>query len=237
MSRLFKAEQITLGSERKSIGMTNLASPDSESNVSEIACVPARPDNGAQLAELKRQLPELAHSHAEQTRAFEELERAAYQRGVDKGIETGIARAEYGHAQQLDALAAGIDSALAVFGERLLGIEAIALDVAQAALRKTLGDSDRYAALVVQTARHHVAQIAAGSLIGMRVSAEDFPTSAELSEAFAAITRNTKLAVEVDPQLTAGSCVIDLTLGRLDVSLPRQLAQIDHTLDGLRADD
>ncbi|MGF6696585.1 flagellar assembly protein FliH [Paraburkholderia sp. MM5496-R1] len=241
MSLLLKAAQVTLGSGRKTLGRATLVAVAAEPSEHVPVQVQHAFQTDAQIDELRRELAELAQTHAEQIRDFEERERAAYQRGIEEGIEEGIekgvARVKLDHVQRIEALVAGIDAALAALRDRLQAVESLALDVAQAALRKTLGDTTACAALVVQTARHHLAQIAAGSAIGVRVSAQDFPDADALRDAFATLTRDTALTVDADPQLAAGACLIDLTLGRLDVSLPRQLSHFNRTLDELRADD
>ncbi|MGF6637617.1 FliH/SctL family protein [Paraburkholderia sp. MM6662-R1] len=237
MSLLLKAAQVTLGSGRKTLGRATLVAVAAEPSEHVPVQVQHAFQTDAQIDELRRELAELAQTHAEQIRDFEERERAAYQRGIEEGIEKGVARVKLDHVQRIEALVAGIDAALAALRDRLQAVESLALDVAQAALRKTLGDTTACAALVVQTARHHLAQIAAGSAIGVRVSAQDFPDADALRDAFATLTRDTALTVDADPQLAAGACLIDLTLGRLDVSLPRQLSHFNRTLDELRADD
>ncbi|MBB5407680.1 type III secretion protein L [Paraburkholderia sp. HC6.4b] len=237
MSLLLKAAQVTLGSGRKTLGRATLVAVAAEPSEHVPVQVQHAFQTDAQIDELRRELAELAQTHAEQIRDFEERERAAYQRGIEEGIEKGVARVKLDHVQRIEALVAGIDAALAALRDRLQEVESLALDVAQAALRKTLGDTTACAALVVQTARHHLAQIAAGSAIGVRVSAKDFPDADALRDAFATLTRDTALTVDADPQLAAGACLIDLTLGRLDVSLPRQLSHFNRTLDELRADD
>ncbi|MGF6873143.1 FliH/SctL family protein [Paraburkholderia sp. MM5477-R1] len=237
MSLLLKAAQVTLGSGRKTLGRATLVAVAAEPSEHVPVQVQHAFQTDAQIDELRRELAELAQTHAEQIRDFEERERAAYQRGIEEGIEKGVARVKLDHVQRIEALVAGIDAALAALRDRLQEVESLALDVAQAALRKTLGDTTACAALVVQTARHHLAQIAAGSAIGVRVSAQDFADADALRDAFATLTRDTALTVDADPQLAAGACLIDLTLGRLDVSLPRQLSHFNRTLDELRADD
>ncbi|RZF29081.1 hypothetical protein EVC45_14825 [Paraburkholderia sp. UYCP14C] len=231
MSLLLKAAQVSFDSARKTLGRAPLVP------VAAAAEPPEPVAAQVQIDELRRELAEHAQTHAEQIRDFEERERAAWQQGVEQGIEKGVTQVKLDHAQRREALAAGIDAALATLRERLQAIESLALDVAQAALHKTLGDSAAYAELVVQTARHHLAQVAAGSAIGVRVSAHDFPDAEALRDAFATLTRQSALTVDAAPQLAAGACLIDLKLGRLDVSLPRQLSHMNRTLDELRADD
>jgi flagellar assembly protein FliH len=141
------------------------------------------------------------------------------------------------HAAQLAALRAGVQDALADFRQRLQGIETLSLDVTQAALEKIFGDRALCAALVVQTARHHLSQVATGSAIGVRVSAMDFPQPEQLQEAFTSVTQHTRLTVHADPHLASGACLIQLTLGCLDVSLPQQLSHVTAAISTLYIGD
>jgi flagellar assembly protein FliH len=240
MSLLLKAGEITVGSGRRplvqgAVTPIHAAQTGQPEQRAALTASDARPDG--QIESLKHRVAELERAYEEQTRHVETLKQEAYQRGIDAGIESGVARAENDHTAMLDRLEAGVKAALAALHERLQVIEVLALDVAQSALEKVIGDPASYTALIGQTVRHHLAQTAAGSAVGIRVSADDFADPVLLKDTFATLTRHTLLAVKADPQLRSGACVIELTLGRLDLSLPQQMTRIVTALDGLRADD
>jgi flagellar assembly protein FliH len=248
MSLLLKARHVTLVEARRTLALAAgapAAPVDAQPFEGPVAGVPQRgpqaQDADAVIGALRRQLSGLEQAHTEQARNIETREEAAYQRGVERGMsdgeDAGLARAVRDHAEQLETLHAGVQEALDAFRAKLQAVETLALDLTQLALEKILGDPVLCPTLVVQTARHHLAQVATGSAIGIQVSAADFPEPDDLHEAFAALMQHTTLTVGANRQLRPGACLIELTLGRLDVSLPQQLAHVSATLEALRSHD
>ncbi|MBR8498815.1 hypothetical protein, partial [Burkholderia cenocepacia] len=109
-------------------------------------------------------------------------------------------------------------------------LEALSAEVALVGLERVLGDPARHAELVIDTVRHRLTSIAQESLVGIRVSADDFRDPARLDTVRHMLDTAPSVSVVVDPQLPGGACVIDLTLGKLDIGIPRQLASIAATI-------
>jgi len=243
MTQLLKASRVQVGDGRRLLGTLPGAVPSSdfaaepEANAPSVA-LPGSPDATAAQAQadaLAARLAELEHAYSTlETTAIAEKE-AAYRNGMGEGISIGEAQAKRDHATQLEALRQGVSDALQVFQARLAPLEALSLDIARAALDKIFGDPALHADLIARTARHHLAQIAADSVLNIEVSPEDFPDREPLHDAFAAHLGRPGVSVKTNAQLPRGACLIGLSLGKLDVSLPLQHTRIASTLNELHS--
>ena len=122
----------------------------------------------------------------------------------------------------------GLADARAAWDKRLEELELLAVTLARAALGKMFGESSDLGELVTRTVAHHVAGLAADSVVGVRVSAADFPGDALDTLSARIDVARTRLAI--DPDLDAGECRIDLKLGAIDVEPARQWAILDGAL-------
>jgi len=238
MSRLLKANEIAMGSGRKTIADGTLEpsspgtltdTPDGQRDTAESVTQSERLRD--RISELEQTVLQAASARALE---FETLEQDAFQHGMDEGLKLGAAGVAQQHEEQLNALRAAVQEALDAFHQQLLAIEPLALELTQLTLEKIFGESDLRCDLVAQTTRHHLAQLTASSAVGVRVSATDFPETAQLNEAFGAPGTHPTLSVEADPQLPSGACFIELLLGRLDVSLSQQSTHAVSRLAALR---
>jgi flagellar assembly protein FliH len=234
MSQLLRAGQITISTDRKALE-TRPATPV---DVTQADRGPDRQrpprDGGEECEQLRRRIAGLEEAAANEAHERKALEEAAYRRGMDEGMKLGVSTVKRDHEEQLATLRTGVLEALDAFSAQLRAIEPLALETTLAALEKVLGDPASYAELVGQTARHHLAQLPDSSAVSVRVSATDFPDAEQLHLAFGPLAGHPALSVQADPQLSAGACLIDLKLGRLDVSLPQQRAHLMAALDTLR---
>ncbi|MGF6647324.1 hypothetical protein [Paraburkholderia sp. GAS82] len=238
MSRLLRAGDITVSVVRKALEERTPAEVDPDCMDSHLGGHRETSASGSEREGLERRVAELEQAAIEQMREFEALEQAAYQRGMDDGIRCGAANVKRDHDEQLNVLRAGVTEALDVFRQRLTAVETLALDLTHVALEKIFGNTSMHAELVIQTARHHLGQLSGNSAIGVRVSAADFADAERLQVTFGLVpeAQHPALSVRADPHLSSGTCLIDLTLGRLDVSLPQQKAKVVDALEKLRAD-
>ncbi|WP_353556373.1 hypothetical protein [Paraburkholderia terrae] len=177
-----------------------------------------------------QELSALRRAYADLEHGVSSREQLAYEKGLAEGRVAGEKHVAQDHAAQREALSSGIQSALNAFHAQLDSLESLAIDVTCAALERLLGDASQHAALVVQTARHHLNHVATGSAIGVEVSRADFPSDAQLESSFAAFAGQLRAGVVAHPQLPAGACFIRLTLGTLDASLDTQAARIRSAL-------
>ncbi|KGB99179.1 hypothetical protein [Burkholderia cepacia] len=235
MSTLLKAGSVHLGAARKSLGAAPLVPAVAPIGLPVAEPPPnATPSSDGIVDALETRLRELEKQNAQLKQQAEERERLAHRKGWDEGIAKGKAQAEHDHAAQLDALQNGIREALQSFDHRLDSIEALALDIARAALDKIFGDPSLHAALIAQTVRHHLSHIATGTVLGIEVSQANFPDSEQLRHAFDELITHDRVALDASAQLPAGACLIALTLGKLDASPARQYERIAGALASLR---
>lgn len=175
MSQLLKAGHVTIATGRKALEARTAIQVETK-RLDQRADQPHAPQSGDEQAErLKHRIAELEQAAADQVRQCETLEQAAYQRGMDEGMQLGAATVKRDHEAQLATLREGVQAALEAFAEQLRAIEPLALEMTLIALEKILGDPAAYAELIGQTTRHHLAQVTANSTVGVRVSAADFP--------------------------------------------------------------
>lgn len=160
-----------------------------------------------------------------------ERERARRQEACDaafiEGSEKGRAEAESDADERLRLLGEGIVTAAADCAAAIDQRGDVAVTIARTALARILGDVADYPVLVEAIIRHHVAQVSAGSVVGVRVSASDFTDEARLAVLAA---EQGGLRIERDSKLAAGSCLFDLTLGMIDASVPLQANAVETLL-------
>jgi type III secretion protein L len=176
------------------------------------------PDPG--LAELEAEIARL-----EAALAAQKSDAAS---AIDTARKEGRAEAVADDAKRITLVERGLTEARDAWDARLEDLDVLAVKLARAALAKMFGESADLGELVTRTVAHHLAGLAADAVIGVRVSAEDFP-----GEAIDALGLRLDLArsrLAVDPDLDAGGCRIDLKLGAIDVEPARQWAIIDRTL-------
>ncbi|WP_196489858.1 hypothetical protein [Burkholderia cepacia] len=232
MSSIIKAAQIALSVDRVSLGVQSAATKPCSSPV-ELAPVARVLDDGntgdAFAPERDRLLARIAALEAAASGHEAELAQSS-RTAFERGIEDGIRQAAHADTERLALLKSGIDTARDMFIARLASLERLAAEVALVALERVLGDPTHHADLVIDTVRHRLTSIAQESLVGIRVSADDFSDPARLDTARRTLDTAPSVSLVADPQLPAGACVIDLTLGKLDVGIPRQLASIAATI-------
>ncbi|WP_185643722.1 FliH/SctL family protein [Burkholderia cenocepacia] len=232
VSAIIKAGQIVLSVDRVSLGAQSTVVEPGSTPVELAPVTHAHGDGNtgdAFAPERDRLLARIAALEAAASGHEAELAqstRAAFERGVDDGIR----QAAHAEAERLALLKSGIDAARDMFIARLASLEGLAAEVALVGLERVLGDPTRHAELVIDTVRHRLTSIAQGSLVGIRVSADDFHDPARLDTARRTLDMAPSVSLVADPQLPVGACVIDLTLGKLDAGIPHQLASVAATI-------
>lgn len=147
---------------------------------------------------------------------------------IEAARKEGREEAVADEAKRTKLVERGLAEAREAWDARLENLDILAVKLARAALAKMFGDSADLGDLVTRTVAHHLGGLAADAVIGVRVSAEDFPGDAiEMLGSRIDLARS-RLAV--DPDLDAGGCRIDLKLGAIDVEPARQWAVIDRAL-------
>ncbi|QVN23638.1 hypothetical protein [Burkholderia pyrrocinia] len=229
MTAIIKAGQVVLSVERVPLGAQPAADERRALPLEHTPITPSHDRGDAFAPERDRLLARIAELEAVASGHEDELEQRA-RAAFERGIEDGIQRATRAEAERIALLKSGIDTARDAFIARIASLDALAAEVALVGLERVLGDPTRHAELVVETVRHRLTSIAQGSLVGIRVSADDFRDPALLDTVRRALDTAPSVSLVADPQLPAGACVIDLTLGKLDAGIPRQLAGVAATI-------
>lgn len=172
------------------------------------------------LAELEAEIARLEAALAVQKREAARAIEAARAEGRDAAVATDASRTAL--------VERGLAEARAAWDQRLDELELLAVTLARAALGKMFSESADLGELVTRTVAHHVAGLATDSVVGVRVSAADFPGDALDSLAARIDVARTRLAI--DPDLDAGACRVDFKLGAIDVEPARQWAILDGAL-------
>lgn len=149
-------------------------------------------------------------------------------RAIEAARKEGRADAIADDAKRTKLVERALGEARDAWDARLEALDILAVKLARAALAKMFGDDAELGDLVTRTIAHHLGGIAAEAVVGVRVSAEDFP--GEAIDALAARLDVARSRLSIDPDLGAGGCRIDLTLGAIDVEPARQWAVIDRAL-------
>lgn len=232
MSALIKAGHIVLSAERVPLmALPAVAAPNpAPVSDSSAGASLSSADIGEFTAEQDRLRARIAELEAALVDSASELERktkAAFEQGEQYGREQ-VVRAE---DERVAALRNGIAVACQTFDTRMAALDGLAAELALVGLERVLGDPTRYAELVVDTIRHRLASITAGSIVDIRVSTNDFPDPDRLESIRRALGLPPSVALIADPQLPGGECMIGLMLGKLDAGIPRQW---DHVASSIR---
>lgn len=157
----------------------------------------------------------------------------AFERGAE-AERTQFVRSE---AERVAALRGGVADALRALNQQLDQLHRLASDIALTAVARVLGDPSTYANLVTATIRHRLGLLTEGSALAIRVAATDFPDEGALAQIRSVVPQSSLINVVADPMLTAGACLFDLQLGKIDISLPLQHERVatllqESLLDG-----
>jgi type III secretion protein L len=178
----------------------------------------AAPD--PRLAELEAEIARLEAMLVSQKKEAVRAIEAAKAEGRDAAVAADASRTAL--------VERGLAEARAAWDKRLEELELLAVTLARAALAKMFGDSADLGELVTRTVAHHMAGLAADSVVGVRVSAADF--SGDALDALSARIAIARTRLAIDPDLDAGGCRIDLKLGAIDIEPARQWAILDGAL-------
>jgi flagellar biosynthesis/type III secretory pathway protein FliH len=191
--------------------------------------IPERDDPGVALQARIEALEEQLRTQHERAKR---QERDAFERGYKEGAEQAARELKQQWDNQVDAVARATRTAQDAFEARLATLETLALDLAEAALGRVLGDAARHAELLAQTIAHHLRGMER-NVVRLLVSGHDFP-SQEALDLLANLPERVRNSIEVRTDLPAGTCQVDLALGHVDLGLPSQRGRLSRTLGALR---
>ncbi|WP_394539633.1 hypothetical protein PRJ39_03070 [Lysobacter enzymogenes] len=201
----------------------------------------AAPDPQAlRIAELEQALAAAQAQSASQAKAAETREKQAFERGRAHGEQAGQAAAQQRYDERVQALTEAVEGAQQRLETQLVDVARDwSLQLAQAALARIVGDGSLHAELVARTLAHHLSALNRDSVLAVEVSSQDFPDAdfPDQPALRAALSRYAALPpcrIDADPSRAAGSCVVRLKLGRLDLGLPAQRERLDAAFAQLR---
>ncbi len=163
----------------------------------------------------------------------EENSAQALKNAIESGRKEGLKEAERQELEYLNALESSLERIRNQFEQTLAEHSALGIDIAQAAIRKVLGDKTQYPDQVEAIALHWVSKLSDAGIMQVKVSEADFVDPGKL-QGLADKLRQTQIIA--DPELDRGSCIFDMKMGGMDASINRQLQNIDVFLNALSHD-
>ena len=188
-----------------------------------VNAAPAKDKSLAKEAHFLDRIAALEKALGEKDKAIEAAKATSYQ----EGLKAGKKEAETKTDEALKLLEGSLKQGSKVLHEKLDGQVELSLDLARTILRRVLGDAFQMPAHVLSTAQHWKQELAEGSILRIRVSADDFTDQSSLDSLQAEFAN-----VEIVPQLDLkpGACLFDLKLGTLDASIDGQLEKAEAFL-------
>lgn len=228
MKRLMKAATVVVTRERY-----QTAPPPADA--SEIR--PEVPSESAAIDILRLRIAELERQLEDTAQTGERKEIDAYERGVEEGRQKAEEAIQRDHGQQINLLKKAIEHAVTRFDATMDALTPLSLDIAEAALSRVIDDPSHYADLMVQIIERQLRQFASDAMLSIEVSASDFPADSELESRLTDIRSRHGLNVNSKITADAGTCIIHLSLGRIDASLQTQRQRLAAMFTELRSDD
>ncbi|WP_298303612.1 hypothetical protein [uncultured Erythrobacter sp.] len=170
------------------------------------------------------QIAALEKALSEKEKEITAAESAAYEEGFKAGKKAADSKSE----EAIELLKASLSQSEKGLKESLNNQVEAGIAISRAILGNILGNRFEMPAHVVSAATHWKSELAAGSVLGLRVSADDFPDKGAL-DALSQEFPSVEIVSQSD--LKSGACFFDLKLGSLDASIDRQLGSAIGFLD------
>ncbi|WP_333677804.1 hypothetical protein [Dyella sp.] len=226
MSRLLKASAVTLTREHRTALPRQADAAPAVVNESDTALEKLREQIAALQAQIENLQQEAKHKEA-----------TAYERGIKEGQQKAEESIQRKHDKQIEVLTQAVQEASAQFNQTLDALLPLSLDIAEAALSRIIEQPSRYAELIVQTIERQLRNLSSDAVLAIDVSAEDFPAGSAFESELQAIGSRHGLAITIKPSATAGTCLLQLALGRIDADLSLQRERLAETFMELRRHD
>ena len=139
-------------------------------------------------------------------------------------------------AKALELMGAAAKTSLDRLDERLAAIEAFALVLSETALQKVFAGAQDFRDLVSRSIKRQIDQLRAEAVLGVSVSAADFPDEASLQKLGASLGAplgSGRIALHRETKLARGEIRIDLRLGQIELSLPEHWSSLQALLRSL----
>lgn len=226
MNRLLKASAVTMAHEHRTALPGQAETKPVAASESDIALDKLR----EQRASLQAKLDTL-------TQEMKDKEAAAYERGMKEGQQRAEASIQRTYDKQIELLKNAVQEAALHFDQTLDALLPLSLDIAEAALSCVIDEPSRYAELIAQTIERQLHSLSSEAMLSIHVAAEDFPPGSPFESELQAIGARHGLAINIKPAATAGTCLLQLALGRIDADLSLQRQRLADTFMELRRHD
>lgn len=174
-------------------------------------------------------IAELRHKLLETQDNADVREEAAYERGVQEGLQAAASN----DAKRNEMLREALEKACGTVRKQLADSEQLALQLARVALARVFGRAEDRAGQVIDALGHGLAQLKRELVVAVAVSPEDFSAPCEQ---LAALSENYPgVSIECDNTLASGECIARLALGTLDLGIPGQWHRLCEFFDSLSA--
>ena len=189
-------------------------------------------DTGAAAAELlENARREAQQILAEADDRAAEIERAAYEKGYEEGIAAGKTDGTAQAKQMLEQMVAIVDQATELHDTMLAEAEsemvALCLEIARKIIQSELRTNPDVVKSVLSAA---VKKINGSPRVTIKVNPSQLESVREhWDAAFGPDYREKEWAIEPDPNVAAGGCVLDTKYGSLDARIGTQLGEIQKT--------
>lgn len=164
-----------------------------------------------------------------------ELGDRARKEALETGRKEGLRTAQDDIERSIASIVKGVDQAQRAWDERLAELDVLAVMLARAAVAKIFGDGADLADLVTRAIGSRLRALRSERVIGVKVSAADFP-DADALDALRAGIGDRAFDVIVDTAFVAGQCRLDLTLGHVDLGIGSQWRELDRFFGTLAAE-
>ncbi|MGQ0661102.1 FliH/SctL family protein [Sphingosinicella sp.] len=164
--------------------------------------------------------------------AAREQAESAVAEAIGKGRAQGRAEARADDEKKFELISEALAKASSLWEERLIELDGLAARIAGASAEKVFGPWEQASELVTRAARERLDKLRREAVLAIHVSAKDFPDDKALEAAAEQMGRPRNHLI-ADPDLAAGDCRIDLTLGHIDIGPRSQFAALAALLDDL----
>lgn len=196
-----------------------------------IAAAPARSQTELALEEARDEITKLQNALI--------AARALAEQGRKEALETGRAEgrraAEDDMARRRGLIEKGIGRAETAWHEKIGGLDTLAAMLARSALASVFGNSTDLTDLVTRAIALRVRGIRRESIVGIRVSPEDFPDTDAL-DALRTEAGTRSIDIVADAAFSRGECRFDLKLGHIDLGIQSQWRELERFLETLAVD-
>lgn len=221
MTSLLKADRVSMLGLRKHVGAAKAVDE----------AVPAPNEAEETTERLQHALADALGREDNLRRHADDREREAFEKGRAEGELQALECFEKDWTAQQEAFRLALLGCVDRINEEFVRLEQFALDLAETALARLIGDTSWRRDLLLETLSHHTRALAADAIVVIHVSPDDLP---EGSDALSSLPAHIASRVRVQPDLTTGQCRVELRAGTLDVGLDLQAARLAAAFERLR---